>query len=71
MLQQVVANAQVAPFDTASEFVDWADEAVGEGSCRRLLDFARRSDFLDFPFVHLHNRVGDFKRFFLVVGHEQ
>ena len=48
----------------------FADEAVHEGGRGIVVDLAGRADLLDTALVHHHHPVGDFERFFLIVGDE-
>ncbi len=69
-LQLHAFEVDFALVGAAMEQVDVAQKAVDERAGRMVPDLLRRADLLDAAGVHQHHPVGDFQRFFLVVGDE-
>jgi hypothetical protein len=66
-----LTNVGLAAFNTSMEKIQVAEEVVDEGVGGLVVDFVGRAFLLDLAFVHHHDAVGHFQRFFLIVGHKE
>lgn len=65
-----IAYQYLSILDAAMEQVDVAKKVVNEGISGMVVNLFGGADLFDVPLVHDDHAIGDFERFFLIVGDE-